>query len=225
MAVKWIELVWKLDLTSTQILVAQAVADYAHKDTGLAWMSQESLAWKTGLSVRTIGTTLKDLVKLEVLIMVRPARQHYTARYRFSEETPAARKSPQPDRKELPLSDRKEAPSDQKLTRPDRKSTALRPEGASTKPLGTVYEPSSTDRDEARQIVKALAVDGKKFTNRGAYEAEVARRLGEERWQREQTEKAATLIAECERCDHRGFYYEETSGSAPVESRFTCTHE
>ncbi len=110
MGVRWIELAWTLDLTPTQMLVAQAVADYAHKETGLAWMSQQRLAWKTGLSVRTIQPALKDLVKLEVLIMVRPARQHYTALYRFNEETPAPRKPSPPDRKQLPLSDRKELP-------------------------------------------------------------------------------------------------------------------
>lgn len=222
MAVQWIELAWTLDLTPTQMLVAQAVADYANKETGLAWMSQETLAWKTGLTTRWISQMLKDLVELEVLIIVEPTRQHRTATYRYNSETSAPRK-PLPDRKELPVSDTKPTHPDRNLTHPDRKSNAVRPEGASAKPSRTVSEPSSTDREEARRIADNREGRGNQINNRVAYEAKVAANLAEERNQREQAQRAAGLIAECELCNDQGLYFRLEPGEV-TETGFRCPH-
>ena len=74
MAVRWTEAVWGLELTSTQMLVAQALSDFANKETGLAWPRQELLAWKTQLSKKTVGKTLHELVRLGLFELIRPAK-------------------------------------------------------------------------------------------------------------------------------------------------------
>ena len=226
MAVKWIELVWKLDLTSTQILVAQAVADYAHKVNGKAWPSQQTVATKTGLSKRTVWERIHELEQLGVLIKVAEPKWHMPAVYEFNPDPPVARK-PGPESQELPSLESQTAPSDSQTAPSRSQFTASRVEGDANKPSGTVNEPSSTDRDEARRIVKDRAAAGKAINDRAAYEAKVAENLAEKRRQREQTgqqtEQAVALIAECERCDDRGLYFEEAQGGG-ADTGYKCSH-
>ena len=222
MAVKWSRLAWTLDLKPTQMLVAQAVADYAHKVSGKAWPSQQTVATKTGLSKRTVWERIHELEQLGVLIKVAEPKWHMPAVYEFNPDPPVARK-PGPESQELPPSESQTAPSDSQTAPSGSQFTGSRVEGDANKPSGTVTEPSLTDRDEARRIVKDLAAAGKAINDPAAYEAKVAENLAKERWHREQTEQAVALIAECERCDDRGLYFEEAQGGG-ADTGYKCSH-
>ena len=65
--------VWTLDLPPHLKYVAVALADHAHDDGYEARPSQEYLALKTGLSVRTVRRALAELKSLGVIILERPA--------------------------------------------------------------------------------------------------------------------------------------------------------
>ena len=152
MAVKWSETLWGLDLTSTQMLVAQALADHADLETRLAWPSQDLLAWKTRLSKRTVHGALKELVRLGVFEVVNKPTWHHSAYYRFNPDH-SVPKLPKhkTGRKELP-------PLGRKLTTSGRKLTALGEEGASTEPSENRQEPSSQSDD--REIMEEVLVEG-----------------------------------------------------------------
>lgn len=62
--------VWGRELPATQKIVLLALADHADQE-GVCWPGQERLATVTGLSVRTVRTTLKSLEE-EGLIGVEP---------------------------------------------------------------------------------------------------------------------------------------------------------
>ena len=165
MAVKWTEAVWGLELTATQMSVAQALADFAHKETGLAWPRQELLAWKTRLSKKTVGKTLRELVEIGLFDRVRPANWHAPACYRFNPHH-SIPKAPKPvsemnqlpplGEKDLPLLGENFEDAGGKSGASEAKSRALRGEAASTKPLRTVTEPSSTEDDVSAAKAETL---------------------------------------------------------------------
>ncbi len=82
MSVKVQTYVWQLRLTPTQKLVAIALADHCHDDGSEARPSQALLCRKTGLSVRTVSSTLASLVNLGVLSLERQSGQHSPNVYR-----------------------------------------------------------------------------------------------------------------------------------------------
>ena len=165
MAVKWTEAVWGLELTSTQMLVAQALADFANKETGLAWPRQELLAWKTRLSKKTVSKTLRELVGLGLFDLVRPANWHAPACYRFNPRhlIPKATK-PESEANQLPPLEEKDLPPLEGKSRDtggkpgasEAKSRVLRGEPASTKPLRTITEPLSTEDDASAAKAETL---------------------------------------------------------------------
>ena len=215
MAVEWTKLAWTLDLSPTQMLVAQAMGDYANSETALAWPSQKTLAWKTGLVKRSVWEQLRELEQLGVLIKVAEPRQHKPAVYRFNPDPPVARK-PKPESQEHPPSEPQPVPSESQ-------TTASRVAGDANKPSGTINKPSSTDREEARRIAEKQEASGTQINNRASYEAKVAANLAEETNQREQAQQAAALIAECELCNDQGWYFKLEPGEV-AETGFRCPH-
>jgi hypothetical protein len=75
--------VWQLSLTPTQKLVAIALADHCHDDGSEARPSQDLLVQKTGLAERTVRYTLRQLLELDVIRLVRPSGQHRVNVYTF----------------------------------------------------------------------------------------------------------------------------------------------
>ena len=75
--------VWQLQLTPTQKLVAIALADHCHDDGSEARPSQALLCLKTGLSERTVRSTLSSLVSAGVLRLERRSGAHRPNVYYF----------------------------------------------------------------------------------------------------------------------------------------------
>ncbi len=75
--------VWQLKLSPTQKLVAIALADHCHDDGSEARPSQNLLVTKTGLSKRTVGYTLQQLLDLDVIRLQRKSGQHQANCYTF----------------------------------------------------------------------------------------------------------------------------------------------
>ena len=147
------------------MLVAQALADFADRENGLAWPRQDLLAWRTRLSKKTVGKTLRELVEMGLFDRVRPANWHAPAYYRFNPQhsIPKATKPvsetnqlPPLEEKELPLLEGKSGTAGGKLGASEAKTRVLRSEPASTKPLRTVTEPSSTEDDVSAAKAETL---------------------------------------------------------------------
>ena len=75
--------VWTLELPPHLKYVAIALADHAHDDGGEARPSQSYLANKTGLSVRQVRRSLKELVERGVIRVERPSGKGRATCYTF----------------------------------------------------------------------------------------------------------------------------------------------
>jgi hypothetical protein len=83
MSVRLMSLVFASKVKPTQKLVLLALADYASDDGCNVYPSVETLTGKTSLKERAIRGALVEMREAGLLVVVRPARQHYPAEYRI----------------------------------------------------------------------------------------------------------------------------------------------
>ena len=75
--------IWGLEIDGREREVLLAMADHAHDDGSACYPSIPKLAWKVGVSERTVQRIIGQMVKSEVLEMVRDASHHRAREYRI----------------------------------------------------------------------------------------------------------------------------------------------
>lgn len=75
--------VWRLDVDHTRRIILLALSDHADDDGNNIYPSIGYLAWKTGMSERTVQYTLRDLENQGCLTIVHKATQHHPRVYRL----------------------------------------------------------------------------------------------------------------------------------------------
>lgn len=83
MSVEQISLVWKSGLCGNELTIGLALADHADDDGGKVFPSKAHLAWKTGMSERTVQRYLREFRSKGYIEVIRDATQHRPTEYRL----------------------------------------------------------------------------------------------------------------------------------------------
>jgi len=92
MSIKQMALVWEHEFTANELLVMLALADHANDEGGSIYPALGRVAWKTGLSRRTVQRYVSDLRKRKVLKIVKHAEDstpnEYRIQWQYAEKKP-----------------------------------------------------------------------------------------------------------------------------------------
>lgn len=97
--VAWRNALWEADLSTKAKIVGLAYEKHAGQGIDAVWVSGDTLRRITGLSRDTANKALRELEACGWLLMVEPARQHRSTRYRLTiPRQPSEDRNPETER-------------------------------------------------------------------------------------------------------------------------------